>query len=876
MSELDTGVDHWDLLARASKHFFEGLPSHTNVPFVKLVDALVDRFARSNDLPKVDEDGNVLDYLLFIFSGHLPVTGHRSMVTHERMVSVIESQHPFYGDRSIPLRTFLEELLTCWKRERRVTLECEWSPMPWSPMARKEAGLSAFVPDVPSNVDFESMRLRGELRNMLRGEFVHFADMPWLGCPHDGFPLATSLTAYVRHRYASTEPWREDAALWQGAMTFGLLEAVIGIHTPSGFLLVPGTGRSPLVLRSENLSMLLFDWQLRITYAETHDNPAFVQWRDHVRITLLHAGHILDEEASSLRLHYGILVRGGLTVDEAADVICAVGTLLEALVHAARTFHENMANTADMYTRFGVATYKKRLVATGWCPFTIEAIPGSLCVLSYASTLEPYVRRAADEHQECEVSHCHVLTIDSENYFNPHVDPACNCPYIAPPLADVTDTISRDGMAALIFDEASNSLSIHDGFEVPYVAISHVWADGLGSTSEVGLPTCQVARISNLVQEISPRGVFWLDSLCIPEDATARRRAISLMAKTYVHASAVLVIEASVRRLCSSTLLIEENLMRIVTSAWMQRVWTLQEGMLAQRLYFLFSDGIIDRARLQELPSSHPLNVLRHPVIYRLLDTLFFLNIPSIKPDGPLPFGRVWSLLHQRATSKPADECLAVAGLLGVDASELLSLPRPGDRLKTLLMMVRELPRDILFTRGPRMVEPGFRWAPRSLAMGPQFASFESDATCTPRGLLVHATVICFPTISAAPKGEDGDNVVHIRCRSPDHHDELYVLWYAADMVADSATFNAIVLQQRNLPVVGSSAVCALVWFPPGVSQQASGENRGPRREDDPVPCEYKGFSWFISETGGTTIARKYPVADVDGGKSFSTHLLVT
>ena len=41
------------------------------------------------------------------------------------------------------------------------------------------------------------MRLRSELQNMVQGEFVHFVDMPWLGCPHDGFPLATSLTAYA-------------------------------------------------------------------------------------------------------------------------------------------------------------------------------------------------------------------------------------------------------------------------------------------------------------------------------------------------------------------------------------------------------------------------------------------------------------------------------------------------------------------------------------------------------------------------------------------------------------------------------------------------------------------------------------------------------
>ena len=43
----------------------------------------------------------------------------------------------------------------------------------------------------------------------------------------------------------------------------------------------------------------------------------------------------------------------------------------------------------------------------------------------------------------------------------------------------------------VIFD--GEELHVRPSNAGPYVAISHVWADGLGSKTEVGLPKCQVA-----------------------------------------------------------------------------------------------------------------------------------------------------------------------------------------------------------------------------------------------------------------------------------------------------------------------------------------------------------------------------------------------
>ena len=69
------------------------------------------------------------------------------------------------------------------------------------------------------------------------------------------------------------------------------------------------------------------------------------------------------------------------------------------------------------------------------------------------------------------------------------------------------------------------------------------------------------------------------------------------MAETHRSADGVLVLDAGIRTLCSSSRPLEENLLRITTAAWAQRVWTLQEALLAKALHFEFSDGELVSAR---------------------------------------------------------------------------------------------------------------------------------------------------------------------------------------------------------------------------------------------------------------------------------------
>ena len=54
------------------------------------------------------------------------------------------------------------------------------------------------------------------------------------------------------------------------------------------------------------------------------------------------------------------------------------------------------------------------------------------------------------------------------------------------------------------YDETTGGLTIQSEDEGPYVAISHVWADGLGSNTERGSPTCQIKRMHKYVCKLLP------------------------------------------------------------------------------------------------------------------------------------------------------------------------------------------------------------------------------------------------------------------------------------------------------------------------------------------------------------------------------------
>lgn len=256
-----------------------------------------------------------------------------------------------------------------------------------------------------------------------------------------------------------------------------------------------------------------------------------------------------------------------------------------------------------------------------------------------------------------------------------------------------------------------------------------MWADGLGSSSEQGLPRCQAMRLLDLAQRAtqSTSPNFWIDSLCIPKSQPARNNAIIVMRSTYANASQVIVLDNGNRKQSRSSP--SEVLFCVIyTSGWMQRLWTYQEALLARQLTFEFSDGLytlqIDSLLDQRGPTL-PRSVC---VVWRGLvsQSLRLLgrnsegrNIASVSRDS------TW-----RSTSKQTDEMLAVAGILGINVERLLSAAGRMDlkaeisdikkvelkivvqekRMVAAFQALERLPLDIIFLSGRKIqwaLDPG-------------------------------------------------------------------------------------------------------------------------------------------------------------------------
>lgn len=129
-----------------------------------------------------------------------------------------------------------------------------------------------------------------------------------------------------------------------------------------------------------------------------------------------------------------------------------------------------------------------------------------------------------------------------------------------------------------------------------YVAISHVWADGLGNLQSNTLPACQLRRIQALVNNLfegESRNIpFWIDTVCIPRNPRnpcTRTDAIKSIRDIFAQAHKVLVLDSSLLDLaadCSH----EELAVMIKHSSWMRRMWTFTEGASAQDVHFQFQD----------------------------------------------------------------------------------------------------------------------------------------------------------------------------------------------------------------------------------------------------------------------------------------------
>jgi hypothetical protein len=298
-----------------------------------------------------------------------------------------------------------------------------------------------------------------------------------------------------------------------------------------------------------------------------------------------------------------------------------------------------------------------------------------------------------------------------------------------------------------------------NNYSMPYVAYSHVWIDGLGSTTEQGIPSCEANYLARTAaSQISPDGhgvAFWIDSLCVPAASGARKKAIELMSATYQRADTVLVLDDTLRKVAlhddsgnkSSP---EYLLFRIYTSPWSQRVWTYQEGALAQKLVFAIAGGqsiVLDfPLDLDGGPTRGPLSIALGRDMLHHIYSYLRAEVQALNGQvNPINLGTValelrWRDTLHRNPNGRNDEILAVGTVLGLDMQKLLNEPEGMAQMVLFYKLVGRLYRNIIFADVSRLQADGFRWAPSTFLVKderrPATNLERQGVDCTQNGLV--------------------------------------------------------------------------------------------------------------------------------------------
>ncbi|KAI1362064.1 hypothetical protein F5Y08DRAFT_313072 [Xylaria arbuscula] len=545
------------------------------------------------------------------------------------------------------------------------------------------------------------------------------------------------------------------ASFFQAWLFFGLLESVVGKKIETSYFVRQGH------LYTRNLHFCLQSKVFRIRADPTAKARVNKEIQLDVRLVHRWVTRFTAWSHSSFKPKIEADYPGLL--DQLEDIVPAIIRLAEA-IEQTRLFtlqdQPFMGTLSWVYPFRARKVRKHRLKALGWCPFQIMLLQDTVNHSTMDWIVASGVQQSSVGHEICTKTQCARNNIDNNTYKQSHVcENEVSCLKMIPPVSKIMDILINDDIPVVRLESGSGVdrlevTAISKNKPTPFIAISHVWADGLGGDSETGLNSCQVERLHTLCASVlrPPECPwFWLDCLCIIPKTYKEvyYKALDRIKDVYKCASSVIVLDKTIQK-CSMDSTTEFLYAHIYLSAWMQRMWTYEEAVLSKELLFVLGDGL-HKYRVDTQPSMRRTISV---VWQSLASQLFRLRA------GPnhLTIGHICGAFRYRLCNVPEDEFVSVAGMLGIDAMALLR-ENGDERTKHFWLMLHSVPRDVVFLTGPKLSFPGFRWAPRTL-MNPSITTLDTavadgdEAECTVSGLIgTYVTVKFNPALIGRGQG---------------------------------------------------------------------------------------------------------------------------
>ncbi|PMD37700.1 hypothetical protein L207DRAFT_493251 [Hyaloscypha variabilis F] len=386
------------------------------------------------------------------------------------------------------------------------------------------------------------------------------------------------------------------------------------------------------------------------------------------------------------------------------------------------------------------------MISNGWCKSDIARIVdrySSLQLYHFMSKLaKPNTRRS---HINCSETRCVAHQIVPTEYNPSHWPAECQCESIVIENSATVPILMEEGRIPLLRIGVGDSVDdtvvevIGSTIETQYIAISHVWSDGMGNPHMTALPKCQLVRLKEYAQKLKDscdklftthetEVLIWLDTLCCPvEPLEAKKLALRKMRKTYRESTLVPVVDNSLT--CCEVDDWFEAASRILTSPHTRRLWTLQEIALPQVLFWQFSNQTIGVAILYQnistLMQDPRLRGFGHDLVIDIGRHAVFFHSLQAKRDGFQTLSDLESALAFRGVSYPADEALCLGTLLSLPEKEILDVEEDQRMQKVWELFAKKyksFPADAIFSRRPERRGKSWRWAPSTMLGTPQRA----------------------------------------------------------------------------------------------------------------------------------------------------------